>query len=238
MLWSHNDSGNDQVLFALAPDGTLRGRVRVPVTMSDWEDVSAGPCPSGDCLYLADIGDNQARRRQIVIYRVSEPAAGDRDTAIVDAFPSTYADEPHNAEALFVLDARFFIVTKDRTGNVYRSREGRPGGAPLTFERVGELRLPAVSDAETSADGRFVVVRTSDEVALYGTDEIRRNVFTPALRFSLAGLREAQGEGVALEGNQLFLSGEGWLLNRPGTMMTLRCDLREAGGDHGSAGIG
>ena len=31
VLWSHNDSGNAAVLFALDGSGTVRGRVRVPI---------------------------------------------------------------------------------------------------------------------------------------------------------------------------------------------------------------
>src|SRR5262245_44719285 len=57
VLWTHNDSGSDAVLFAIDKDGRLLGRVRVPVRTRDWEDVSAARCPSGDCLYIADIGD-------------------------------------------------------------------------------------------------------------------------------------------------------------------------------------
>src|SRR5262245_5258310 len=74
IIWSHNDSGNDTVLFALDSSGQVRGRVRVPIEMRDWEDVSAGRCPAGSCLYLADIGDNRQVRRQIRIVRVPEPA--------------------------------------------------------------------------------------------------------------------------------------------------------------------
>ena len=61
LLWSHNDSGSAAVFFALDTAGTMRGRVRVPIRTRDWEDVSAARCPSGDCLYIADIGDNRAR---------------------------------------------------------------------------------------------------------------------------------------------------------------------------------
>src|SRR6185503_14866394 len=81
LLWSHNDSGSAAVLFALDTAGAVRGRVRVPVRTRDWEDVSAARCPSGDCLYVADIGDNKGARRTVQIYRVPEPAVGDSETA-------------------------------------------------------------------------------------------------------------------------------------------------------------
>lgn len=74
LLWSHNDSGNDTILFALDADGTVRARVRVPIRTVDWEDILAAPCPPKDCLYIADIGDNRLRRQRVQIYRVPEPA--------------------------------------------------------------------------------------------------------------------------------------------------------------------
>ena len=223
LLWSHNDSGNATVLFALSSDGTLRREVRVPVRTRDWEDVSAARCASTDCLYIADIGDNEAERQHVQIYRVAEPAAGEEQTASPEVFSATYADGPHNAEALFVVDSDLFIVTRDRRGGLYRAAIPPSGSRDLTFQRIAWLGLEAVTDAETSTDQKSVVVRTSHEAVLYRTDELTRGgAVAPYSRIPIDGLREAQGEGVALDGNLLFLSSEG---RRGGSIIALRCDL-------------
>src|SRR5262245_31146252 len=112
VLWTHNDSGSEAVLFAIDTAGRVRGRVRVPVRTRDWEDVSAGSCPSGDCLYIADIGDNRQSRGRVQIYRVPEPAPEDGHTAVPEIFEATYNDGPHNAEAMFVAGSNLFIVTR------------------------------------------------------------------------------------------------------------------------------
>jgi len=224
LIWSHNDSGSAAVLYALDTAGVLRGRVRVPIATRDWEDVSAARCPSGDCLYIADIGDNKRIRPQVQIYRVPEPAAGDAATAEPEVFTATYSDGPHNAEAMFVVDTDLFIVTRDRTGGVYRATIA-PGSRALTFRRVAQLGLAAVTDAETSADGASVVVRTSHEAVLYRTADLIRGTSAPYWRIALGGLREPQGEGVAIDGNMLYLSSEGRALNRAGRLMSLRCEL-------------
>ena len=79
LLWSHNDSG-PPMLIALDASGAAKGRVTVAgARVGDWEDVSAGPCPQGSCLYIADIGDNNGVRRSITVYRVPEPRPGDRE---------------------------------------------------------------------------------------------------------------------------------------------------------------
>jgi hypothetical protein len=225
LLWTHNDSGNAPILFALGVNGTVQGRVRVPIRARDWEDVSAAPCPSGDCLYVADIGDNQGSRKQVRIYRVPEPAAGDAETAAPETFIATYADGPHNAEALFVIDTNLFIVTRDRIGGVYRATLPQSGDADLTFQRVGALQLAAVTDAETSRDGTTVVVRTSHEAVLYRAADFLRGVGAPYLRIPIDGLREPQGEGVALDGQMLYLSSESGALTSGGRFVALRCEL-------------
>src|SRR5690349_4448291 len=57
-FWTHNDSGRP-ILFNIDKSGAVRGRVELAGTrVTDWEAVASGPCPSGSCLYVADIGDN------------------------------------------------------------------------------------------------------------------------------------------------------------------------------------
>jgi hypothetical protein len=225
VLWSHNDSGSDAVLFALDTSGGVRGRVRVPVRTRDWEDVSAGRCPSGDCLYIADIGDNKQSRGRVQIYRVPEPAPGDAETAAPEVFDATYADGPHNAEAMFVAGTSAFIVTRDRTAGVYRASIPPSGGGSLAFQRIAYLGLAAVTDAEAFDDGKAVVVRTSHEAVFYRVDDLNRGAATPYFRIVIDGLREPQGEGVAVDGNMLYLSSEGRNWNRGGWFMSLRCEL-------------
>ncbi len=225
LFWSHNDSGNAAVLFALDGAGAVRGRIRVPIRTRDWEDISAARCPSGDCLYLADIGDNKGSRRSVQIYRVPEPAAGDTDTAAPEVFDATYADGPHNAEAMFVVKDEAFIVTRYRNGEVYRGQMTASAGREITFHRIARLGLGAVTDAETSRDGTSVAVRTSHIVVLYRTADLIRGVTTPYLRIPIDGLREPQGEGVALDGNMLYLTSEGRPWSRSGRFAGLRCEL-------------
>ena len=35
--------------------------------------MASAPCGNGSCLYIADIGDNDAKRKEVTIYRVPEP---------------------------------------------------------------------------------------------------------------------------------------------------------------------
>src|SRR5688500_5747548 len=72
-LWALNDSG-DPTIYALDSRGSVTGRLRLTgAAVDDWEAIAVGPCPAGSCLYIADIGDNNTKRTQITVYRVTEP---------------------------------------------------------------------------------------------------------------------------------------------------------------------
>jgi hypothetical protein len=234
LIWTHNDSGNDAVLFALDASGAMRGHVRVPILMRDWEDLSAAPCGSlqlrsgqaTDCLYLGDIGDNSVNRRRIQVLVVAEPDAAAAETAHPEIFNVAYPDGAHNAEAMFVAGGRLFIITRDRVGTLYGSVAPLGKDLAITLRRINELGLEAVTDAETSSDDTSVVVRTSHEVLIYRTADLIGGGVTPRVRIPIDGLREPQGEGVALgEGGMLYLASEGGILSRAGRLVTLRCNL-------------
>src|SRR5262245_47636756 len=99
VFWSHND-GESPYLFAFDAHGKSRGRVRVAgAQMYDWEDMAIGP---GNEIYIGDIGDNDRKRKQIVVYRLPEPDPSASAAKPVRAIQMRYPDGPHDAEALIV----------------------------------------------------------------------------------------------------------------------------------------
>jgi hypothetical protein len=234
LIWTHNDSGNESDLFALDASGTVLATVRMPIRTRDWEDISAAPCPSGECLYIADIGDNELARKAVQVYRLPEPDPWAGRTVRPLLFNVTYPDGAHNAEAMFVAGGRIFIVTRDRVGALYGSTtalddvvSGLSRTNPnITLERIGQLGLAAVTDAEASADEASVAVRTSHEVVVYRTAEIvgAPDQARPTSRIPIDGLREPQGEAVALGDNgMIYLASEGRPWSRAGRFISLQC---------------
>ena len=158
------------------------GRIEVSgAAVDDWEAIGAGPCPSGSCLYIADIGDNNARRAKVTIYRLPEPAAGG-SAAVGDVFHATYPDGPQDAETLLVTpDGDLFIVTKGETGPVglYKfPRDLRPG-ATHTLERIGETvgsrageRADRITDGAVSPDGKWVALRTRTHLTFHRLSDL------------------------------------------------------------------
>ena len=77
MLWTHNDAGNDALIFGMDTAGKHLGTWRVANAQNvDWESIATYKDPSGKCfLAIGDIGDNDEVRAELEIYRVPEPTA-------------------------------------------------------------------------------------------------------------------------------------------------------------------
>jgi hypothetical protein len=231
-LWSHNDSG-EPVVVALDARGSVTGRVRLTgASVEDWEAIAVGPCGTGSCLHVGDIGDNDARRKRITIYRLPEPDGTNGSASVADVFHASYPDGPHDAEALLIGgDGRLHIVTKGETGpiGIYRFPAQLKSGATVTLERVGsDAGKPdaqsRITDGAISPDGQWAVLRTKSALTFYRAGDLLAGQWRAANRVDLTSLKEAQGEGVALGAdNTVFLAGEGGGKGQPGSFARFSC---------------
>lgn len=182
LLWTHNDSGDEPLVFCLSLQAGRCGQWRVAGAEAfDWEDMAAGPGPrAGEpYLYLGDIGDNIDQRSEIVVYRIPEPAASGAAVAI-GAAPATtapaealrlrYPDGPRNAEALLVHPGTgdIYVVSKDaQSAAVYKAAAPLEPSRPKTLVQVGNIRLgtgthglETVTGGDISPDGQRVALST------------------------------------------------------------------------------
>ncbi len=109
LLWSHNDSGGEPVVYALNQDGSERGRVRIAGAInSDWEDIASFVLNGRAYLLIADTGDNLAVRTDCRLYVIDEPDAAELTPGreitvpIVWEMPVAYADHPRDCESVAV----------------------------------------------------------------------------------------------------------------------------------------
>jgi hypothetical protein len=225
VYWTHNDSGDGPYLYATDSAGRDLGAVRVEGARNiDWEDLARAPCATrpGTCLYIGDIGDNDARRPSIVVYVVPEPdpPAGPADTerrvAAIDSIRLRYPDHPHDAEALVVTnDGRLLIITKDlsESARLFSAPLAGHGRDPVMLTPVCTLALAInlvrgrlVTGAALSPDGRWLVVRTYVSLHVFELEACR-----PLLPERGMGIPvvETQGEGVTFDApDRLVLTGE------------------------------
>jgi hypothetical protein len=231
-LWSHNDSGAP-VIHAVDTSGKPVGRVTLSgARVIDWEAIATGPCPSGSCLYVGDIGDNNSKRETITVYRIAEPekTAGN---VTAEAFHATYPDGSHDAETLLVApDGTLMIVTKGETGPIalYKFPKNLSASSTMRLERIGKSisdkpgDRQRITDGAISTDGKLVVLRTKEALTFYRGPEFMRGEFQVAGRFDTTALGEPQGEGVTFgQDGVVYVAGEGGGKKMPGTLGTLSC---------------
>ncbi|HEX8271095.1 MAG TPA: hypothetical protein VF615_00510 [Longimicrobiaceae bacterium] len=237
VFWTHNDSGGDPVLYAVDAGGRLLGTVRVTgAENKDWEDIAAGPCPAGSCLYIGDTGDNAGKRRDVEVYRVPEPVPGAAATAPAELFKLRYPAGSRDSEALFVLpDGTLYLVTKGRQNPVelFRAPPLRRPGTTATLQRVSGLsstepgRINQVTGAAATPDGRRVAVRTYTGLYVFDTAALLSGDEPAADRVDLAPLAEPQGEAVEIRNDgSVFLTSESPGKGDPAVMARLSCSVR------------
>ena len=185
LLWTHNDSGGEPVLFALdATTGALRGKVRLAgVTNTDWEDVAAFELDGRAWLLVADTGDNLAGRPGVGVHVIEEPDPATLDPArelpVLPAYsiPFIYEDGPRDCEAVAVDPsgrAVWLLTKRDVPARLYRlplrgaSRE-QPAAARL-MGRLPQLRRPDALQRLVQAPlGAMIGMPTAMDFAPDGT---------------------------------------------------------------------
>jgi hypothetical protein len=235
LLFSHNDGGHEATIYVLDLAGSLQGEIPLAGTRNrDWEDIATGECPSGNCIYVADIGDNQEIREEIFLYRITDTGSYHGSAQRPEVFPMILPDGPRDMEALFVLPGEeVFFVSKGRGHGValYRYPSPLRPGETVTLEMVQSLtedRLPIpkqFTGADASIDGGTVALRTYEALTFYSW-ESGKLVPMEGGKIALRTLNETQGEAVALgPGGQVVLTSEA-ALGKGATLTVLQCRER------------
>ncbi len=189
VFWVANDDG-PSVLYAIDSTGKDLGRVTVKdASNRDWEDLASFTFEGVPYLVVADIGDNEGRRKDVRLYVIEEPEAGDDKVKPAWRIEFTYPEGPRDAEsvAVDVDNERVLVLTKRDVPALLYALPLRPGTKKrIDAERLGvvaSLPQPGRSDLEfasrvnswhwqptsmdISADGSNAVVLTYGGVYLY-----------------------------------------------------------------------
>ena len=179
VLWTHNDSGDDALIFALDLTGKKLGTWKVAGAKNiDWEDIAETKNANGECfLYIGDIGGNTSSRNKFTIYKVREPQVSGAQTDSSrknplateqsQAIEIQYPDARHDAETLMIQRQTddIYILSKRLTAPsaVYRLKAGYDLNAPSTLEKITDFTVPAVpfgflTGGDIAPDGKHVII--------------------------------------------------------------------------------
>lgn len=226
VYWTHNDSGDRALIYAIDSKGNHLGVWSVTeATNRDWEDIATVKTDGKCYVLIGEIGDNDRKYERLAVYRVEEPAASVETRASSAQAPLQtaaskvtylrYPDKRHDAEALLAHPSNgdMYLLTKSTSApsHVYKFLP-RFDGEELPMTKLAELTVPAVpygsiTGGDISPDGKRVAL--CDYVAGYeltlpdgvqNFDEVWKQ---KPLRIDL-GKRE-QGEAIAYSANGEFV---------------------------------
>jgi len=233
VFWSQNDRGNKAMLFAYDSAGVPRGSARVrDADNTDWEAIALGPCASGACLYIGDVGDNYAVRSSVRVWRIREPVTSETVTESATSLRIVYPGGARDVEAMWVApDTSLWFATKrpnpDANGMLRPSQLYRvpvsawSSSATATAELIDSLPIvPStsvsrdwVTDASlssVSSDGRRrLAILTYGSVYVFDADPVTGR---PGAQLSHCAVPQGErnAEGISwLPDGRLMIANEG-----------------------------
>jgi len=223
------------VVFAVASDGSVLATIGVDgMYRAHAESISGANCGSTPlpddssadrCLYIGGVGDNEAVREDVVVYRIAEPDLADPPTEPVpaDEWRYTYPDGAHDSDAMMVdSDGSIVIVTKPYEGKsptgIYR---GAPGGGELTLVREFTPPRPVIPlrtfftgnvAVDVAAEPGRVLLLTYDELQEFTAPDPAADITDfpdwPHHRLPMPSMPQAEGVSGEVEGCGYVVASE------------------------------
>jgi hypothetical protein len=219
ILVAVNDGGNSAHLFLLNQKGKIMKKVLISNASNvDWEDIAA----DNEFIYIADIGNNLNKRKDLRIYRVRIKELLELETVKADemlisysdqnAFPPTKARQNFDSECLISAYGDLWIFSKNNSDpfdgytQIYR----------FNFSKDTSLNMPVFSkiyfgnrgyyfDTPTAGDfqnGRFYLSTYNRWVIL----ELKGNEFVLLKKKKFAEYN--QKEALTINGSLIWVANE------------------------------
>ncbi len=201
-FWTHNDSGDEARLYLVSKAGNLVCTYTLNnIKATDWEDMSIQTIGNQKYIVIGDIGDNEAVREFLMIYRFPEPVWDQKSSSItIDSIESMryeYAEGPRDAETMMSIpNSNEIIVLSKRgeTNKIYKFPfEDK---ASIVVSNLGEVPIKMLTSGDISDDGS-ILIKNYNNIYLFPSKENQDIVET--LKGEWTGVQyvpEPQGESI------------------------------------------
>jgi len=220
LLYTLEDSGNKNVIYALNSDGKLDKTITITnATNVDWEDITKD---KNDNIYIGDFGNNDNERKDLCIYKVAKSELS-KDMAVAEykvsfsypeqtEFPPKKKELFYDVEGFFEHENYFYLFTKNRSKNfdgtafIYKILNA-PGTQKA--EKIGEFKTCdnynhcVLTSATISPDGKKVVVLSHDKIVLF--KDFKGDLFHKGTQTEIKLNHFSQKEAIVFKDNNTLL---------------------------------
>jgi hypothetical protein len=170
LFWTHND-GPRPILYGIRRDGATAAEVAIKgAAFEDWEDIAID---ASNHLFLADTGNNNRKRREVAVYRITEPDLGASHASVERKWVLRYPKEPFDSEGLFVWNETGYVISKvtdDRKAEIFSfALTNSVSTQTLQFVTRLDVQSP-VTAADISANGRYLALVAKSGVFVFSID--------------------------------------------------------------------
>jgi hypothetical protein len=220
-IWTFNDSGGKNELYALDPK---TGMITMTIVLSnasntDWEDIAQ----NDEYIFIAETGNNAGTRTDLHILRIKKAAITNEPLQEVEAeqiffnfadqsdFNPLFRQNPYDCEALFEWNDSLYVFTKDwvtfkTKAYVMPNVPGNYHLLPIDSFDVKGL----ITGVDINASGDIAMVGYQDFQSFVWMFEMKgQNIFHNPRWIDLGMLENAQTEGICfIPSGELLISCE------------------------------
>jgi hypothetical protein len=221
LFWTLEDSGNDNVIYALnAENGTVEKKLTIANTKNtDWEDIAKDT--EGN-LYIGDFGNNDNDRKDLCIYKIDknslEKENGIPAYKVSFSYPEQTEFPPkksklfYDVEGFFEYKNNFYLFTKNRSkgfdGTAFLYKIPNEAGYHQAilmgeFKTCDNYDRCAITSATISPDASKVVLLTHDKIVLF--ENFGDDHFLKGTRTVLKLNHYSQKEAVCFKDNKTLI---------------------------------
>jgi hypothetical protein len=226
VVWTHNDAGNDAVVYALDPSGGVQATAElVGVAAEDWEDIATATVGDTDFVYVADTGDayqvrsaaGKGTRRAFQVLRFREPelasVSGDLDVPVESLDVVFPKKEGVNVEAMAVSgNGGIILVEKvgERGGKARVWSIEEPRWSQVnTPKKVGTVPYVGVSGAALDREGAKFALRNDAVAAVYPVVDGLPDLSAPPAEVALPDQQQGESLTFTQDAQALLVGSEG-----------------------------
>lgn len=233
LLWTLEDSGNANVLYALNSEGLIAKEVTIKnVENIDWEDLTKDK--EGN-LYIGDFGNNENERQDLCIYKMDKKSLDNENAFPAYKISFSYPEQKnfppkkkellYDVESFFELNGNFYLFTKNRSkgfdGTVFIYKVPNRAGFHKA-ELIGDFKTCddydncAITSAAISPDQSKVVLLSHSKIWLF--KNFSSDNFLSGIRTETELQHNSQKEAICFKDNNTLLIADEKVKKTGGTL--------------------